>query len=172
MKRTSAIVGSIAFFVVAPCTVAGLVPWWITRWQVTPPVGDIWPVQLTGAVLIAAGVVLLIDCFARFAREGLGTPAPILPTRMLVVTGLYRYVRNPMYVGVVAAILGQSLFFGDTRLLIYGAFIWLAFHLFVLLYEEPMLERTFGEEYKAFRKNVPRWIPRMTPWSGNAATAH
>jgi protein-S-isoprenylcysteine O-methyltransferase Ste14 len=171
MKRTSAVIGSIAFFVVAPGTVAGLVPWWITRWRVTPPVGDMWPVQFAGAVLILAGFVFLVDCFARFARDGLGTPAPILPTEHLVVGGFYRYVRNPMYVGVAAAILGQAVFFGDTRLLIYGAVVWLAFHLFVLLYEEPTLERTFGEEYELFRKNVPRWIPRLTPWSGRAATA-
>jgi len=168
MKRTSAIIGSLAFFVVAPCSVAGLMPWWITGWQVTPPVGDIWPVQFAGAVLIVAGIICVVDCFTRFALQGLGTPAPILPTGTLVVSGLYRRVRNPMYVGVVAAILGQALFFGDTRLVIYGAVIWLAFHLFVLVYEEPTLKQTFGEEYEAFRTNVPRWIPRLTPWPGRA----
>lgn len=80
------------------------------------------------------------------------------------MTGLYRYVRNPIYVAVVAIVLGQAVLFGDWRLIVYGALFWLAFHLFVVAYEEPTLEQTFGGEYEAFRANVPRWIPRMTPW--------
>ncbi len=80
------------------------------------------------------------------------------------MTGLYRYVRNPIYVAVVAVILGQALLFGDGRLLWYGALFWLACHVFVVVYEEPTLERTFGAEYAAFRANVPRWMPRLTPW--------
>jgi len=81
-----------------------------------------------------------------------------------VVTGLYRYVRNPIYVAVVAVILGQGILFGDLRLLIYGALLWLAFHAFVLAYEEPVLAESFGAQYEDFRANVPRWIPRLTPW--------
>jgi protein-S-isoprenylcysteine O-methyltransferase Ste14 len=96
--------------------------------------------------------------------QGVGTPAPVFPTRHLVVTGLYRYVRNPMYVAVVSSILGQGLFFGNVTLLKYGAFVWLLFHLFVLVYEEPTLRGSFGSEYDLFRANVPRWIPRLTPW--------
>ena len=111
-----------------------------------------------------AGVSGLVDAFARFALQGLGTPAPIAPTRNLVVTGLYRYVRNPIYVAVVAIILGQAVLMGDWRLIVYGALFWLACHVFVVAYEEPTLERTFGREYEAFRAAVPRWIPRMTPW--------
>ncbi len=130
VQRTIAVLGSAVFFVVAPCTLAGLVPWSITGWQLRP----------------------------------LGTPAPIAPTRNLVVTGLYRYVRNPIYVAVVAIILGQAVLMGDWRLIVYGALLWLAFHVFVVAYEEPTLERTFGREYEAFRAAVPRWIPRMTPW--------
>ena len=90
-------------------------------------------------------------------------PAPIAPTRNLVVTGLYRYVRNPIYVAVVAIILGQAVLMGDWRLIVYGALLWLFFHVFVVAYEEPTLERTFGREYEAFRAAVPRWIPRMIP---------
>ncbi|MBZ5624476.1 MAG: isoprenylcysteine carboxylmethyltransferase family protein, partial [Acidobacteriia bacterium] len=93
-----------------------------------------------------------------------GTPAPVFPTRHLVVTGLYRYVRNPMYVAVVSAILGQGLIFGNVTLLEYGGLVWLFFHLFVLAYEEPTLESSFGSEYKSFCAEVPRWIPRFTPW--------
>ena len=81
-----------------------------------------------------------------------------------MVTGLYRFVRNPMYCGVVAAITGQALVFGSARLILYGAVVWLAFHLFVLSYEEPRLHATYGTRYDEFRSNVPRWIPRPTPW--------
>ena len=152
MQKTIAILGSAFFFVVAPCTLAGLIPWSITRWELRPP---FFGLELTRG---------LVDSFARFALQGLGTPAPIAPTRNLVVTGLYRYVRNPIYVAVVAIVLGQAVLLGDWRLIVYGALFWLAFHLFVVAYEEPTLEQTFGGEYEAFRANVPRWIPRMTPW--------
>ena len=120
--------------------------------------------RVLGGVLIIAGVPGLVDSFARFALEGLGTPAPVAPTQKLIVTGLYRYVRNPMYIAVVTVILGQALLFGDERLLSYGALFWLACHVFVVTYEEPTLRRTFGLEYEAFRADVPRWIPRLTPW--------
>ena len=104
--------------------------------------------------------------FARFALKGLGTPAPIAPTAHLVVSGFYRFVRNPMYVGVLAAILGQALVFANWRLFAYAGLVWLMFELFVLIYEEPTLKRTFGQEYAAYRANVPRWVPRFTPWRG------
>lgn len=115
-------------------------------------------------MLIIAGVPGIVVSFVRFALEGFGTPAPIAPTRKLVVTGLYRYVRNPMYIAVVAVIFGQALLLGDARVIWYGALFWLACHVFVLVYEEPTLKRTFGGEYESFRANVPRWIPRSTPW--------
>src|SRR5262249_58833707 len=117
-----------------------------------------------GIMLIIVGVPGLVDSFARFALQGVGTPAPIAPTRKLVATGLYRYVRNPMYVAVVAVILGQALLFSDWRLLWYAALFWLTCHIFILVYEEPTLKQTFGAEYEDFRANVPRWIPRLTPW--------
>jgi protein-S-isoprenylcysteine O-methyltransferase Ste14 len=119
-----------------------------------------------GVVLVAAGTLVLLDSFTRFAIKGLGTPAPVFPTRYLVVTGLYRYLRNPMYVAVVALILGQGLILPNTRVLEYGAAVWLACHLFVILYEEPTLRATYGREYTAFCRDVPRWIPRLTPWRG------
>ena len=80
------------------------------------------------------------------------------------MTGLYRHVRNPIYVAVVAIVLGQAALFGNGPLLWYGAVLWLAFHLFVIGYEEPTLRQTFGAEYENYRGNVPRWIPRLTPW--------
>ena len=164
MRRTFAILGSIAFFFVAPFTVAGLIPWWITRGAMQPPLFANDLTRVPGLVLAAVGVVILVDSFARFAIQGLGAPAPVAPPQHLIVSGLYRHVRNPMYVGVLAAIFGQALFFADLRLIVYGALIWLAFHAFVRLYEEPTLQRMFESEYEAFRANVPRWIPRIFPW--------
>jgi protein-S-isoprenylcysteine O-methyltransferase Ste14 len=120
--------------------------------------------RFLGGMLLALGVIGLLDSFVRFALQGVGTPAPVFPTRHLVVTGLYRYVRNPMYVAVVIAILGQGLILGNVMLLEYGGLVWLLFHVFVLVYEEPTLRASFGSEYRSFRAAVPRWIPRFTPW--------
>ena len=114
--------------------------------------------------MIALGAAVLIDSFVRFAIQGLGTPAPAFPTQHLVVSGFYRYVRNPMYVAVLAVILGQSLVLGNVRVAVYGGLAWMVAHLFVLLYEEPALRATYGRQYEAFCKNVPRWIPRLRPW--------
>lgn len=164
MRRMYAVLGSALFFVVAPFVLAGFVPWSITHWEFRPALFGFEPSRAVGLALIIAGVPGVVDSFARFALQGLGTPAPIAPTQALVVTGLYRYVRNPIYVGVAAVIFGQGFLFGDGRLLWYAALLWLFFHLFVLVYEEPTLEQTFGAQYEAFRANVPRWIPRLTPW--------
>ena len=163
-RRALAVLGSAVFLVIAPGIVAGLAPWWISRWEFGPPLLGFWPGRIVGALLICAAIPVLLDSFKRFAFEGLGTPAPVFPTRHLVVHGLYRYVRNPIYVAVVSLILGQGLLFGSIRTLEYGALVWLGFHLFVLAYEEPTLRTTFGEEYKQFCSNVPRWIPRLSPW--------
>ena len=170
MKRLSAMVGTGFFLLLAPGTVAGLVPWWITRWHMNPPLLGFSGFRVVGILMIAAGIPVVLDSFARFALQGLGTPAPILPTRHLVVSGLYQYVRNPMYVGVLGIILGQGLLFGDGRLFAYGVLLWLVVHVFVTGYEEPTLRRSFGSEYEAFRRNVPRWIPRLSPWQGGAGT--
>jgi protein-S-isoprenylcysteine O-methyltransferase Ste14 len=114
--------------------------------------------------LAAAGTVPLLDSFLRFALEGLGTPAPVAPPQRLVVSGFYRHVRNPMYVGVVTMILGQGLFFADVRILAYAAIVWLAFYAFVVGYEEPTLQQQFAGAYAEYRANVPRWLPRLAPW--------
>jgi protein-S-isoprenylcysteine O-methyltransferase Ste14 len=159
-----AVLGSAVFLVVAPGTIAGYVPWTFTRWRMQPPLLGFAPVRIAGAILIAVGLIGLLDSFRRFAIEGFGTPAPVLPPRVLVVTGLYRFVRNPMYCGIVAAVVGQALWFGSAALLVYAAVIWLAFHLWVLGYEEPTLRAAFGARYEEFCANVPRWIPRPKPW--------
>ena len=109
MRRVLAVLGSALFFVLAPGTVAGLVPWWISRWHFESCAAGWLAVRIMGGLPIAAGSAVLLDSFARFAMQGLGTPAPVFPTRHLVITGLYRYVRNPMYIAVVAIIMGQGL---------------------------------------------------------------
>jgi len=118
-----------------------------------------------GLVPIAAGLAVYLRCAWDFAVSGLGTPAPIDPPKTLVATGLYRYVRNPMYVGVVAAILGEALLYASPLLLFYGSTVFLGFLLFVVFYEEPTLARKFGESYAAYRRAVPRFLPRPTPWT-------
>jgi protein-S-isoprenylcysteine O-methyltransferase Ste14 len=164
MRKWAAIVGTAVFFVVAPGVVAGLIPYWITGWRLQPGLLDHAAVRGVGVVAVVAGLVPLIESFARFALEGHGTPAPVFATRWLVVTGFYRYVRNPMYVGVLAVIVGQVLLFGEVRLLAYAAVVWLCFHLFTVAYEEPTLRRTYGTHYDAYAAAVPRWIPRLAPW--------
>ena len=164
MSRAIAVLGSALFFVVAPLMLAGVIPRWVTQWELRPAFFGLDLTRIFGVVLILAGVPGLLDSFARFALEGLGTPAPIAPPQKLVVTGLYRYVRNPIYIAVVAVIFGQALLFGDWDLLWYGALLWLFFHVAVVIYEEPTLKQTFGTEFESFRTHVPRWIPRLTPW--------
>ena len=164
MSRATAILGSALFFVIAPMTLAGLVPWMVTHWEFQAPFGGVEVTRVAGIALIVVGLPGLLDSFARFAIQGIGTPAPIAPTENLVVSGLYRHVRNPIYVAVVAIVLGQAALFGDARLLWYGALLWLAFHIFVVAYEEPTLRQTYGAQYEDYRGNVPRWIPRLTPW--------
>jgi protein-S-isoprenylcysteine O-methyltransferase Ste14 len=164
-ERLRAIIGSIVFLFVAPGIVAGLIPWWISGYRMEPPLLGVELFRWLGAVLLLLGAVLLVETFARFALQGLGTPAPIAPTKSLVVTGSYRFVRNPMYVAVVSLILGQALLLGSLGTLVWGGIVWLTVHLFVLSYEEPTLSRTYGEQYDRYRSNVRRWIPRLTPWS-------
>jgi protein-S-isoprenylcysteine O-methyltransferase Ste14 len=163
MTRPAALLGSAVFFVLAPGILAGLVPWLITGWDgpFAHPAA-----AAAGLVLIAAGVLLIVECFARFALVGMGTPAPVAPPTRLVVSGAYRRVRNPMYVAVVSMAAGQAALFADFGLFLYAAVLWLGFHLFVIAYEEPTLREKFPEDYAAFFAAVPRWRPRLRPWRG------
>ena len=169
MNRVAAFVGSVLFLVVAPGTLAVFVPFSISGWRVAPPLLGFVGFRLLGALLMAAGLPVLLDSFARFALNG-GTPAPIAPPDQLVVTGLYRHVRNPIYLAVTSLIVGQALFFGHVGLLEYGLVVWAFFHLFVLAYEEPVLRDQFGAEYRDFCAHVRRWIPRLKPWRGPSST--
>jgi protein-S-isoprenylcysteine O-methyltransferase Ste14 len=160
--------GSMLFLLLAPGVVAGLVPWWLTGWQVHEPLPYWLPLRVVGVLLLLAGVAVLLDAFARFVVEGLGTPAPVAPTKRLVVGGLYRYVRNPMYLAVAATIIGQALALGQLVLLAYAAAFAVAVAAFVRFYEEPTLRRQFGEQYEAYRRAVPAWLPRRRPWDARS----
>jgi protein-S-isoprenylcysteine O-methyltransferase Ste14 len=164
--RLVAISGSVLFFFLAPGTIAGCVPYALTRWRPGPPLAGVPGERIAGVVLVAAGAAVLIECFRRFALVGRGTPAPVVPTETLVASGLYRHVRNPMYLGVVAVVAGQALLLGRVVLLRYAAVVWLLFHVFVLLYEEPTLRWKYGAAYDEYRAHVRRWWPRIRPWRG------
>jgi protein-S-isoprenylcysteine O-methyltransferase Ste14 len=159
--RTKATIGSLIFLVLAPGVVAGLIPWLITRWQPLPAGSGLGALRWAGLVLIVAGLVVVVEAFARFAWDGLGTPAPVAPTRTLVISGFYRYVRNPIYVAVTALIFGQAVLFASWAVALYGVVIAAAFATFVRLYEEPTLRRAYGDEYEAYCATTPRWIPRF-----------
>jgi protein-S-isoprenylcysteine O-methyltransferase Ste14 len=162
-RKTAAAAGSAAFLVLAPGVVAGLIPWLLTGWRVeSSPLA----IRILGGLLIALGVGFLLHAFARFAVEGLGTPAPVAPTERLVVGGVYRHVRNPMYLAVGATIVGQALLLGQFGLLAYAAIFGVIVFGFVRLYEEPMLTERFGAGYEVYRRAVPGWLPRLHPWDG------
>jgi protein-S-isoprenylcysteine O-methyltransferase Ste14 len=164
MRRPIAAVGSAVFFLVGPGTVVGLIPWLLTRWQVREPLPYWAPMRVLGGILLVAGLIVLVQAFVRFVVEGLGTPVPVAAPERLVVGGLYRYVRNPMYVAILAAIVGQALLLGQLGLLLYAAASWLIAAAFVRFYEEPTLTRRFGADYEAYRRAVPAWWPRLHPW--------
>jgi protein-S-isoprenylcysteine O-methyltransferase Ste14 len=171
MRKVASLAGSALFLAIAPGTLAVYLPWVFSRWQFQPVFLGIGAVRVAGCVVIVLGAVVILESFARFALQGLGTPAPVMPPKHLVVRGFYRFVRNPMYVAVLSLIVGQALLFGNVALLEYGAAVAVGFHLFVMGYEEPTLRKTFSGEYADFCANVPRWIPRLRPWDGGAATA-
>jgi protein-S-isoprenylcysteine O-methyltransferase Ste14 len=161
MRTITATAGSAAFLAIAPGVVAGLVPWQLTGWQVGAAYPA--PARITGAVLTAAGAAALLGAFAQFAIQGRGTPAPPARTGQLVVRGLYRYVRNPMYLAVLAVITGQALLLSRPVLLGYAAAVAAAFIAFVHGYEQPTLARRYGAQYQAYRQAVPGWRPRLPP---------
>jgi len=164
MRKGLAAAGSAVFFVLAPGVVAGVIPWWLSGWRIDEPLPYWAPLRVVGVALIGAGVLVLAQAFARFVAEGSGTPAPIAPTARLVVGGLYRYVRNPMYLAVEAIIVGEALAVGQLGLLLYASVVALAFFGFVRGYEEPTLREKFGPTYDAYRRAVPGWWPRRHPW--------
>jgi len=149
---------NLLFTVLAPGTVAVLLPWRLAsaRLASRPLTVTDW---LAAAPAFLAGASIYFWCLWDFGRTGRGTPAPIDPPKTLVVRGLYRYVRNPMYVGVLLVIVGWTVFTRSRNVAIYGASVAMAFHLFVVFVEEPMLRRRFGDSYAAYCRSVHRWLP-------------
>ena len=169
--RARAIVGSFVFFWLAPAVVAGVGPFVLVGWAMQPPLFGLPGGRVLGGAAIAVALACLVDSFARFAVEGRGTPAPLAQTEVLVASGLYRFVRNPMYVCVLVVIAGQALLFGRAWLFAYAGVVLIVFHLFVRFYEEPQLRRRFGEGYVEYSQHVGRWRPRLTPYRGSGASA-
>ncbi|TIV64775.1 MAG: isoprenylcysteine carboxylmethyltransferase family protein [Mesorhizobium sp.] len=165
MRSFSAIAGSALFLAVPPGVVAGLMPWQLTD-HYRKSLATVPGFVAAGSILVIVAAAILLHAFARFALEGLGTPAPVAPTEKLVVGGIYRHVRNPMYVAVLAIILGQALIFSSWAVLVYGLIAAAAMISFVKIYEEPTLAQRYGEEYEVYRRAVPGWLPRLTPWRG------
>lgn len=164
MSRQNAALASTIFFIVAPGVVAGVIPWLISGWSA--PDSSPYFIGLLiglGGLVVGGGLVILIDSFLRFVNEGSGTPMPWMPTDKIIARGAYRFVRNPMYVGIIAIILGQAILFANAWLVVYAAGVWLIFHLLVTLIEEPGLARTFGSVYTDYLGAVPRWFPRIPP---------
>jgi protein-S-isoprenylcysteine O-methyltransferase Ste14 len=155
-----------------PFTVVVVVPRWLLAaygtdgiaWSEGPP--SAWLARVAGATLFAAGLALFGWCVALFARVGKGTLAPWDPTRELVAVGPYRHVRNPMISGVAAMLAGEALFWRSGALAAWAGLFVAVNHLYFLLSEEPGLEKRFGEGYRRYRAAVPRWVPRMAPWTG------
>jgi len=142
--------------------VGALVPWLLTGYRTTDPPAAL---VVLGAGLVAIGAGVLLHAFGRFVAEGRGTPAPVAPTERLVVGGLYRHVRNPMYLAVGATIVGQALLLGRPVLLAYAAAFSIVVAAFVRGYEEPTLSARYGEQYAEYRGAVRAWWPRLRAWS-------
>ena len=146
----------VIFTVLVPGTIAVAIPYSLLAEEPMPHTG---PLGLMGLLPLTLGVAFYLWCAWDFASAGRGTPAPIDPPRMLVARGLYRVVRNPMYVGVLLILIGESIIFSSLPILQYALFVWLMFHLFVVFYEEPTLRKKFGATYDEYRKSVSRWVP-------------
>jgi protein-S-isoprenylcysteine O-methyltransferase Ste14 len=149
---------TLLFTVLVPGTVAVYVPYRIA--------GSAWPIEVSargvlGVLMFVCGALIYLSCAWHFAFTGRGTPAPIDPPKVLIVRGLNRYARNPMYIGVLMMISGQVAFFASRQVLYYGAFFFVAANLFVMLYEEPHLRKQFGASYEEYVRTVPRWVPKL-----------
>ena len=158
-RRFWPILNTLLFTMVVPGTVAILIPRWLLGGFSLPDSGVL---TWSGGIAVAVGAAIYFRCAWEFAVRGLGTPAPIAPTKFLVTTALHRYVRNPMYIGVALSILGEAALFRSIHVAEYAMMMLLTAHVFVVWYEEPTLQRQFGESYEEYRRNVPRWLPRLS----------
>jgi protein-S-isoprenylcysteine O-methyltransferase Ste14 len=157
LLKRRAILGSAGFVAFGgPTIVAGLVPWLLTRWDAD---GQPLALKVLGVIVLVTGAALVLETTARFAFQGRGTPAPWAPPERFVERGSYRFVRSPMYVGVLLLVAGQALLLGQEILFAWAVAAWLIFTSFLVFYEEPELRRRFGAEYDDYRRRVRRWVP-------------
>src|SRR6266568_4432739 len=159
--RGGALAKTLLFTVLVLATVTIYVPRRILLSRSQEDVLRIGPLRYVGVALVAAGAAVYLWCAWDFATAGRGTPAPIDPPRSLVVRGLYRHVRNPMYIGILLLLAGEAMLFQSRSLLGYAGIVFLVFFLFVVAYEERALARKFGQDYERYCDRVPRWIPRL-----------
>lgn len=152
---------SIFFTILQPGTVAVLIPYWLISSRSGSVLTSHQPLRYLGLPLIAIGAATLLWCIWDFFASGRGTISPIDPPKHLVVRGLYRYVRNPMYVAVVTILVGEAIFFRSWPVLIEAGVFFILANLFILLYEEPTLQRTFGDSYEEYKQSTGRWIPKL-----------
>lgn len=154
------------FFLAGPGLEAGVGPWLLVR-VAGSEIGS-WPdvLRVVGALLMLVGIATLVEVFARFIRDGAGTPSPAAPTTQLLVGGAFRHLRHPMYVATAAVIVGEALLFAQPVLLVGATAYLAAMATLVHTVEEPRLARRFGASYDAYRQAVPGWIPRLRPWDG------
>jgi protein-S-isoprenylcysteine O-methyltransferase Ste14 len=156
--------GSAAWFVAMGGTFACGLPYALNEWHFHQPPADWAPARVIGGLLIGVGLVPLVHSFVVFTRTG-ATPFPAASPSQLVVSGFYRHVRNPIYVGFLIVMAGQAALFGSLGLLEYAAVSWLVAAAAVRWYEEPVLARKFGDAYRAYRRAVPAWLPRVHSWT-------
>jgi protein-S-isoprenylcysteine O-methyltransferase Ste14 len=146
--------------IIVPGGAVVLVPYLILQATGASSVPQLGPTQIGSLILALVGVSMVVWVSIAFVAQGKGTPAPIEPPKHFVATGLYRFLRNPMYFGALLTVFAEALFFRSGWLLLYGAILWLALHIPTVLFEEPQLERRFGESYRQYKARTPRWIPR------------
>lgn len=155
----SLLLRNLFFTILQPGVVVALVPYLILRCTGREAVPPVWgATHFIGAGLMVIGVVIAGSCILRFATEGKGTLSPLDPTKKLVIRGLYKYSRNPMYVGVMLILSGETLFYWSPALAIYSVVVFIGFNLFIILHEEPRCRRDFGNEYAEYCQNVRRWL--------------
>jgi protein-S-isoprenylcysteine O-methyltransferase Ste14 len=170
MRRPAAAVTSLAWFAAVGGTFGCLLPYLLNYWHFRQPLHYWWIGQATGALLIFGGMIPVVGSFIEFFKAG-GTPVPVAAPPRLVISGLYRYVRNPIYVGFLAILIGQALLFGSAGLLEYTAATAIIGGAAARFYEEPVLTRKFGADYQEYRRNVPAWIPRLHPWTPGVSSS-
>jgi protein-S-isoprenylcysteine O-methyltransferase Ste14 len=164
MRRSVMAASSVAWFVAVGGTFGCLLPYLLNYWHFHAPLPYWGIARAAGVLLIGAGLVPVVHSFIEFFRAD-GTPVPVAAPPRLVVSGYYRYVRNPIYVGFLGILLGEALLFGSRGLLEYALIAWAVGAAAVRWYEEPRLAREFGAEYREYRRAVRAWLPRLRPWT-------